>query len=204
MNNKNLLTVLIVLCILIAPLAVVQAENWTLQGSNIYNNNAGNVGIGTTGPSSLLEVNGTATIPQITGGTNAASTLTLQSTSGNGAAGAAILFKVGNNGNKTSIRVFNNGHVSINNSVDIGNFYVSADTAGTQLLFDYNGSGDSYIDTTNTLHLRTTASFTERITLLSSGNVGIGTTTPTQTLDVVGNFKLSGSIVSDGDICIGT
>ncbi|KKP69733.1 hypothetical protein A2X44_04645 [candidate division CPR3 bacterium GWF2_35_18] len=35
------------------------------------------------------------------------------------------------------------------------------------------------------------------------GNVGIGTTAPAQKLEVNGNFKLSGNIVSDGDICIG-
>ena len=38
----------------------------------------------------------------------------------------------------------------------------------------------------------------------NSGNVGIGTTTPTQALDVKGNIKMTGSLVSDGDICIGT
>ena len=38
------------------------------------------------------------------------------------------------------------------------------------------------------------------------GNVGIGTPTPTETLDVNGDVKLSGSnsrIYSSGDICIG-
>ena len=37
-----------------------------------------------------------------------------------------------------------------------------------------------------------------------TGNVGIGTTGPTEQLDVGGNIKLSGNILSDGDICIGT
>lgn len=36
-----------------------------------------------------------------------------------------------------------------------------------------------------------------------AGNVGIGTTTPTEKLEVSGNIKLKGNIVSDGDICIG-
>ena len=35
------------------------------------------------------------------------------------------------------------------------------------------------------------------------GNVGIGTATPTEKLEVIGNIRLSGSIVSSGDICIG-
>jgi hypothetical protein len=34
-------------------------------------------------------------------------------------------------------------------------------------------------------------------------NVGIGTTTPSEKLQLEGDFKLNGNIVSDGDICIG-
>jgi len=42
------------------------AQNWTLTGSNnIYNNNSGNVGIGITTPSNLLEVGQNMTGPQI-------------------------------------------------------------------------------------------------------------------------------------------
>lgn len=37
-----------------------------------------------------------------------------------------------------------------------------------------------------------------------SGRVGIGTTTPLQKLDVAGNIRLTGNIVSPNDICIGT
>ncbi len=50
------------------------------------------------------------------------------------------------------------------------------------------------------------ASPTARIDLAierSSGNVGIGTGNPTEQLDVNGNIKLAGNILSNGDICIG-
>ncbi len=43
----------------------------------------------------------------------------------------------------------------------------------------------------------------EGIIYYEAGNVGIGTTSPAQKLDVNGNIKLTGSIISDGDICIG-
>lgn len=39
---------------------------------------------------------------------------------------------------------------------------------------------------------------------LSGGNVGIGTESPTEALDVLGNIRLTGDIVSPTDICIGT
>ncbi len=37
----------------------------------------------------------------------------------------------------------------------------------------------------------------------NTGNVGIGTTAPTETLDVNGNLRMRGNITSTGDICIG-
>ena len=40
--------------------------------------------------------------------------------------------------------------------------------------------------------------------LSSNGNVGIGTAAPVQKLDVAGNIRLTGNIVSPNDICIGT
>ena len=43
-----------------------------------------------------------------------------------------------------------------------------------------------------------------RLSVINNGNVGIGTTSPTQTLYVKGNIGLSGNIIPDSDLCIGT
>jgi hypothetical protein len=42
------------------------------------------------------------------------------------------------------------------------------------------------------------------VNLLVSGNVGIGTPSPAEKLDVAGNIRLTGNIVSPNDICIGS
>ena len=38
----------------------------------------------------------------------------------------------------------------------------------------------------------------------NTGDVGVGKVNPTEALDVDGNIKLNGDIISNGDICIGT
>ena len=60
-TKRNLLIVVIVL------LGTIQlsAQNWTLTGTDIYNNNSGNVGIGLNNPSNLLEVGKNMQGPQI-------------------------------------------------------------------------------------------------------------------------------------------
>lgn len=45
---------------------------------------------------------------------------------------------------------------------------------------------------------------TEKMRITSIGNVGIGTTVPSQKLDVNGTIRVTGNIVSPNDICIGT
>lgn len=44
----------------------------------------------------------------------------------------------------------------------------------------------------------------EAMRITSGGNLGIGTSSPAQKLDVNGNIRLTGNIVSPNDICIGT
>ena len=68
------------------------------------------------------------TAPVNYGGTGAASTLTLQSTSGAGTTDS-ILFKVGNNGATTAMAVDTNGNVGIGTSSPSAKLYVSGNSA---------------------------------------------------------------------------
>ncbi|MCE2507458.1 MAG: hypothetical protein J4F36_13540 [Nitrosopumilaceae archaeon] len=71
------------------------------------------------------------------------------------------------------------------------------DSSYTNLIGDTGSVGIGTI--TPTLHR---SGYTNLIG--DTGSVGIGTTTPTAELEVVGDIKLSGSLVSDENICIGT
>ena len=46
-------------------LLVRGSSKWILNGNNIYNSNAGHVGIGTSTPNSGLELRGTGSMPQM-------------------------------------------------------------------------------------------------------------------------------------------
>lgn len=59
-------------------------------------------------------------------------------------------------------------------------------------------SGTQFIGTTTNASFRVRTNNTERVTVDSTGNVGIGVTLPAQKLDVAGNLKLSGALMPAG------
>ena len=60
--------------------------------------------------------------------------------------------------------------------------------------------GDMYVDTSSNMVFRNTSSSTERMRIDSSGNVGIGTTSPDEKLDVAGNVVVNnGGFYKFGD-----
>ena len=146
---------------------VVHAQ-WTTNGNNINNTNSGNVGVGTTNPAYRVTV-------VIDDAVNSGITQVLSvehTTSGTPAVGmgAGLVFRV-----KRS-----NGDMS-----PAG--YIAGvwedPTNGTEdgaLVFApvLNSSGHG----------------TERMRITSTGKIGIGTTTPTKTLDVAGDINASGTI----------
>ena len=152
---------------------------------NLYNNdtnlfvvtNSGNVGIGTTSPSAKLDVNGTAQIrgsPSKTG----------LYVSSNGRVGVGttnpneLLDVSGSVGN---VEVTDDGaHLRFTRG---GTNYIRASNTGGQFFFTVNGNEDT----------------SAAMVIRSSGNVGIGTTSPSAKLDVNGSANVNGGLTVKGN-----
>ena len=97
-------------------------------------------------------------------------------------------------GVQTAMQLKNPTHQSTFSFTDPDDFqtYILRSTPGTSGTFDFlDFSGVSPVPRVDLTIDR------------SSGNIGVGKTGPTEQLDVDGNIKLSGNILSNGDICIG-
>jgi hypothetical protein len=160
-----------------------------------------------------LTVGTSVTTPLVIGGTSTTSTLSLRSTSGIGAAGADIIFQVGNNGATEAARILNSGFVGIGNAspqatLHVGagadapsftaNLYVSAAGATSSILRDSTNNVEmfTYVDsagavlgssTNHTLFLRTNGVNTNQVTLLTTGLLGLMGVSPTMNIGIKGN-----------------
>jgi hypothetical protein len=189
-------------------------------------NVGGNVGIGSTGLTKKLEVNAGAVGPIATFTDGVATNFTLKTdgssvgTFGTEAGGTQLALMVANS---EKVRIDSSGNVGIGTTSPSGALQIVTATATTHnRIYQTNSGGDAYdsdiyASTTNRswiygafdtaagfsnggwcIHDATAAAY--RLVINSSGNVGIGTTAPTEKLSIVGNVTITGSITSSSTI----
>jgi len=163
---------------------------------------AGNVGIGTTSPGSLLHLykaNGDAEVISErtdagTGARYALSAIVAGTTRWRLATIDNSAFATFVNGSER-MRITSTGNVGIGTTAPVGKLVVIGANSNTYLSIDNVGSGENYF-AANALHVFQTAG-SERMRIDASGNVGIGTTSPTVTLEVSGRGLITSSGSSD-------
>lgn len=137
---------------------------WTQSGNEIHNNNSANVGVGTTSPAEKLHV-------QVSEGTGNSFPLLVRNfgASNNNGSGAGIGFNVHNGLALAKTAIYNER---------LGDF-----GAPSKLHFLMNATADE----------ATEVSLSDaRMTILSTGNIGIGSTSPAKKLHVVGDARITG------------
>ena len=179
----------------------------------------GNVGIGTTAPGKLLHLHGASTDGIRIGVSgqsyyhdilsNGDGLLLSADASDAGGVGADIRFNVGNS---EKMRIKESGSVGIgttapNQNLDVLNTAQITGAEGTSASLylvadegDDNGDGwriNSNQDANDlTISNNTTGSYVDKVTILTNGRVGIGSSTPTTTLDVAGEVTVASKLNS--------
>ncbi|MCE9538263.1 MAG: tail fiber domain-containing protein [Bacteroidetes bacterium] len=137
----------------------------------------GNVGIGTTTPGSTLQLlNTTHTSPNTTYSALYGGTMTM-------------LFRA--NGP--------DGYLFANSYYNSSNAHIYASNGGAACVL-FNSTGAGYIDfsTAPSGTLGGAVTYTKRMTIAEAGNVGIGTTSPSQKLEVNGSVAINGNCTRTG------
>ncbi|MFA6172013.1 MAG: hypothetical protein WCW77_00730 [Patescibacteria group bacterium] len=158
----------------------------------------GYVGIGTTAPTSgTLQVAGASTV----------NPLWIYGTGPLAQGVRNTIFATGaNSTGSVNIGIQNSGTAAVNTGSGV-NFYANRTTSGQTLIgrtvSKIQNIADAIYASDFSIQTAVGGSLVTSLYINSSGNVGIGTTSPSKKLEVNGDIKLNGDIVSDGDICIG-
>ena len=206
MKIMSLLKGMVVICAFINLPVFGQDPAWDWNGANIYNLNSGNVGIGTTTPSRKFQVQFTDNLqysdPVTYGGILVYNPSTTANTGaqiilGTGSAMAGILGRrVGSNRQALDFWTENSSRtvgmtLNYDGKLGIGTTSPSnkLDVYGGIDMLDYlrhRGDINTYIGFPANDQIRLRTNGYDRLTVSSNGNIGIGTTSPEGTFNVVG------------------
>ncbi len=160
----------------------------------------GNVGIGTLNPTRQLEVNGSGLQRIKVASSNDQAGISFES---DGAGEATILSPSGTDdirfyvGEADRVAVTSNGRVGIGTTEPVEALHVAGGSYFEATLRLMNDGGYNEIDFNNTgnLHIKSKGTDDSNplsiLTMEPTGNVGVGTDTPSEKLDVAGNLKIS-------------
>ncbi|MDQ5889626.1 MAG: hypothetical protein QG609_119 [Patescibacteria group bacterium] len=187
----------------------ISGSNWNVSGNNISNKNTGNVGVGTTNPSSKLDVVGETRISGGlflgSGASNSVgviqslgdSVLRINPTNSSniilGVNGGAGNVGIGINSPTSKLDV--NGTIGIRGGSPAVNKILAAtdsNGAATWKTATELGIGNNWVLTGNNLFNN------------NNGNVGIGINDPTSKLDVGGNVRIRGGSPTSGKVLTAT
>lgn len=172
-------------------------------GGNSYFNNGGSVGIGTTSPGRRFEVriDNNDEVARFSAPLSNDAYLEIYNGSAVGIPKFGTVvndFVFINDGSSEKMRIANSGNVGIGTTNPSSKLYiVETGTIAPALKIDttrYGASivGDGTSNSQYLLNLQSNGGSTEVMRVQSSGNVGIGTTSPNQKLHVVGNINIEG------------
>jgi hypothetical protein len=172
------------------------AGDFEVDGSDFFvNSTSGSIGIGTTGPKGALHVAGTTGITYAAAGAGEDGLKGLVTIGDAGTSGGSLVVRTASfNSNYPSGLGVDGTYASQNSVINLKAYGVdSGGGYGSSLAFF----------TTNGLN-----SVNEAMRIDKSGNVGIGTTSPSAKLDVAGDFEVDGSDFfvnsTSGNVGIGT
>src|SRR3989339_305773 len=179
-----------------------------LANGNTYFNN-GNVGIGTTTPQQKLHVNGSilangtinaTTDVCIQGGACLSSAGTGSGTiSGSGTSNYVPLWNGTSSINKSNIYQGASGNIGIGTVNPISRLEINSAANGGPAGLNINfATRTNTEDSTSAINVTGTLAKGTVFKVEAGGNVGIGTSSPQQKLDIVGNIKFSGYVYSNG------
>jgi len=163
--------------------------------------NSGRVGIGTTSPGQKLDVAGNITADAFIGRSNISVPT-----------GDASIFRVADNtlafatASTERMRIDSSGKVGIGTTspshtvhvVSSGNGEIKAERTSGAAILTQAQSALGKFGTTSNHNLQFMANNAGHLTITTAGNVGIGTSSPSQALEVSGAIKMSDGILSSG------